>query len=279
MPDLLHVFIRRWKLILFLTLLAGIIAFVVSLISPKEYLSTATALPVNVMVNERSRIFSNNIQVLYSDFGTPDELDKIEGTAALDTIFIAAAKELNLAEHYKINAGNESIYNAALTLRKNSKISRSAYGELKIKAWDKNNEMAARMANSLLQKIQQLHQRLQNENSKLILERLKQDYLARQKEYKSLSDSAASFTGADAELWSAKKTAMLQQVQQYENLIDQYQISINSNPQVLLTVETAKPSPWPDKPKLLPTLLLAVFATFIFAFLLALFIESRNNRA
>lgn len=278
MPDLLHVFFRRWKLILLLTLLAGIIAFVVSLLSPKEYLSTATALPVNVMVNERSRIFSNNIQVLYSDFGTPDELDKIEGTAALDTIFIAAAQELKLAEHYKIHAGNESIYNAALTLRKNSKISRSAYGELKIKAWDRDNEMAARMANSLLQKIQQLHQRLQNENSKLILERLKQDYQARQEEYKSLSDSAASFTGAEAELWSAKKTAMLQQVQQYENLIDQYQISINSNPQVLLTVETAKPSPWPDKPKLLPTLLLAVFASFVFAFLLALFIESRNNR-
>ncbi len=278
MPDLLHVFIRRWKMILFLTLLAGIIAFIFSLLSPKEYLSTATALPVNVMVNERSRIFSNNIQVLYSDFGTPDELDKIEGTAALDTIFIATAEELNLAEHYNIHAGSESIYNAALALRKNSKISRSGYGELKVKAWDKDNAMAAKMANSLLQKIQQLHQRLQNENSKLVLERLKQDYQARQQQFKSLSDSAASFAGADAELWSAKKTAMLQQVQQYENLIDQYQISINSNPQVLLTVETAKPSPWPDKPKPLPTLLLAVFATFIFAFLLALFIESRNNR-
>ena len=212
MPDLINVFAKRWKMILLLTAAAGIIALLFSLLSPKKYLSVATALPVNVMVNERSRIFSDNIQVLYSDFGTPDELDKIEGTAALDTIYLAAASSLQLDKHYDINAGNESLYNAALILRKNSKISRSGYGELKIKVWDKDNAMAAMIANTLLQKIQQLHQRLQNENSKLILERLKNDYAAKQQQYLTLSDSAASFTGAGAELWQAKKTAMLQQV-------------------------------------------------------------------
>jgi capsular polysaccharide biosynthesis protein len=278
MPDLFNVFARRWKMILLLTFLAVIVAYSFSFFSPKKYLSTATALPVNVMVNERSRIFNPNIQVLYSDFGTPDELDKLEGTAALDTIYLATAKDLALDQHYGINAGSESIYGAALKLKKESKINRSAYGELKIKVWDKDNEMAAKMANSLLQKIQQLHQRLQNENSLLILQRLKQDYISKQQEYKQLSDSAARFTGAEAELWNAKKTAMLLQVQEYEKLIGEYQITINSNPQVLLTVETARASLWPDKPKVLPTILIAAFAAFVIAFLIALFIESRNTR-
>jgi len=277
MPDLILVFSRRWKMIVLLALLAGIVAFIFTLASPTKYLSTATALPVNVMTNERARIFSENIQVLYSDFGTPDELDRVEGTAALDTIYFATAEELGLAEHYGINAGGETLINTALKLKKNSKIARSGYGELKIKVWDKNNEVAARAANTLLQKIQQLHQRLQNENNRLILERLQQDYEAKQNAYRNLSDSAASFSGAQAELWQAKKAAMLEQVQRYEDLINQYQITINANPQVLLTVETAKPSPWPDKPKVLPTILLSVFGAFAFAFLLALFLESRKN--
>ena len=278
MPDLFNVLARRWKLILSLTLIAALLALGTSFLSPEKYLSTATALPVNVMVNERSRIFNPNIQVLYSDFGTPDELDKLEGTALLDTIFLAVAKDLSLDQHYDINAGNESLYGAAFKLKKNSKINRSAYGELKIKAWDKDNQMAAKMANSLLQKIQQLHQRLQNENSILILQRLKEDYAAKQQLYKKLSDSSTRFDGADAELWNAKKTAMLQQVQEYEKLIDQYHITINTNPQVLLTVETAKASLWPDKPKMWPTVLIAAFAAFVIAFIIALFIESRNTR-
>lgn len=278
MPDLINVFARRWKLILLLTFVAGLLAFIVTLFSPKEYLSTATALPVNVMVNERSRIFSENIQVLYSDFGTPDELDKIEGTAALDTIYLATVKDLGLVAHYKLDNNSEAEFNAILKLRKNSKVSRSGYGELKVKVWDKEPAMAARTANTMLQKIQELHQRLQSANGKLILQRLQTDYAAKQEQYKTLSDSAAGYTGANAELWQAKKAAMLQQVQQYENLIDQYQITINSNPQVLLTVETAKASPWPDKPKPMPTILLALFAGFVFAFLLSLLVESRKKR-
>src|SRR5688572_12508143 len=109
MPDLFNVLARRWKLILSLTLIAALLALGTSFLSPEKYLSTATALPVNVMVNERSRIFNPNIQVLYSDFGTPDELDKLEGTALLDTIFLAVAKDLSLDQHYDINAGNESL--------------------------------------------------------------------------------------------------------------------------------------------------------------------------
>src|SRR5678816_2636860 len=100
MPDLINVFARRWRMILLFTVAAALIAFAVSFLSPEKYLSTATALPVNVMVNERSRIFNPNIQVLYSDFGTPDELDKLEGTALLDTIFLAVAKDLSLDQHY-----------------------------------------------------------------------------------------------------------------------------------------------------------------------------------
>src|SRR3954466_3234295 len=109
MPDLMNVFAKRWKFILALTLIATVIALVVALLSPKKYLSTATALPANSVVADKAHIFNPNIEALYSDFGTPDELDRLEGTGLLDTIFIATAKELQLAGHYGINDPGEGL--------------------------------------------------------------------------------------------------------------------------------------------------------------------------
>ncbi|MGZ3939284.1 MAG: Wzz/FepE/Etk N-terminal domain-containing protein, partial [Flavisolibacter sp.] len=96
MPDLLLVFSNRWKLVTAITLCATVLALIIAMLSPKKYLSTATALPVNSVTADKARIFNSNIEALYSDFGTPDELDRLEGTARLDTIFIAASEKFNL---------------------------------------------------------------------------------------------------------------------------------------------------------------------------------------
>ena len=100
MPDLISVFSRWWKFILGLSLVAVLIALIFSLLSPKKYLSIATALPANSLLTDKARIFNANIEALYAETGTPDELDRLEGTAALDTLFIATAKEFGLAQHY-----------------------------------------------------------------------------------------------------------------------------------------------------------------------------------
>src|SRR4051812_30252855 len=136
MPDLFSVFAKRWKSILTLTLLATLVAFIAALLSPKEYLSTATALPANSVTTDKARIFNQNIQELYSEFGAADELDRLEGTAVLDTIFIAVAKQWDLASHYKLPESGESVFKAVERLKKKSRINRSAYGELKVKVWD-----------------------------------------------------------------------------------------------------------------------------------------------
>nr|MBA2745006.1 hypothetical protein [Flavisolibacter sp.] len=165
MPDLFIVFARWWKFILGISLLAATIAFVVSQFSPKEYLSEATALPANSMVADKGRIFNNNIEALYSDIGTADELDRLEGTAVLDTLYIAASDSFNLAAHYNLPESGESGFKAARKLKKNSKIARSAFGELKVKVWDEDRNMAAAVANFLMQRLGSIHQHLQNENS------------------------------------------------------------------------------------------------------------------
>jgi uncharacterized protein involved in exopolysaccharide biosynthesis len=282
MPDLLHVFVKRWKIIFGITFIASVLALIFALLSPKKYLSVATALPVNSVTADKARIFNSNIEALYSDFGTPDELDRIEGTAMLDTIFIAASQELHLKDYYSIKDIGEGVYKAAMHLKNNTKINRSSYGELKVKVWDEDRNKAAELANFLMQKLQELHQHLQNQSNVFVLAKIKDEYEARQKEYLLLADSTAkqmggSFTSVSNEIAKTKMAALIDQLQQYEKMIGEYQLAIHSNSQVLLIVENARPPLWPDAPKVLATVLFVFFTGFIFSFLVALFLENRKK--
>jgi capsular polysaccharide biosynthesis protein len=296
MPDIIAVINKRWKLILALTSLATLLALVVSLLRPKEYVATVTALPANSMTADKGRIFNPNIETLYPEIGTPDELDKIEGTSKLDTLFIAVAELFDLAPYYAIdkNAAN-AVYKAALALKKNTDIRRSAYGELKIRVWDGDAAMAAQLANALMNKLNEIHQHILNANNTGVLQRLKKELEIKEQQLDSIEADVVSFRTANNEYQdrivndttrtksssrfrniTAQTTALTNQIKDYYQIISQYELVVNTNPQVLIAVENARPSVWPDKPKVFQTTLFAFGASLIFSFLLALFAESRS---
>ena len=289
MPDLFSIFSRRWKFILGFTLAATLLATIAAYLSPRKYLSTTTALPANSVMSDKARIFNSNIEALYSEYGSPDELDRIEGTALLDTIFIVTAKEQNLATHYELQSDQEGLFKAAMKLKKNTRINRSAYGELKIKVWDRDRDLAAALANSLLQKIQDLHQQLNQRNNALVLGRIREDYKKKLDEFINgnrppatgqVTDTFQSISASgNQEINLVRTNALKEQLVQYENLINQYELALNTQMPVLLVVEKARPAIWPDKPKMIQTVLLAFFAGLVFSILLAMFLESRKSAA
>jgi len=82
---------------------------------------------------------------------------------------------------------------------------------------------------------------------------------------------------ADEEISNVKKTTLLEQLQQYEKAIDEYGLAVQTNPQVLLVVEPARPSVWYDKPKTALTVLLTLAAAFLCTFLMSLLLETRKR--
>src|SRR5215218_1002998 len=277
MPDLISVFTKWWKFIIGLSLVAVIVAFIAATLSPKKYLSSTTALPANSLTADKARIFNANIEALYPEIGLPDELDKLEGTAALDTLFIATVEEFNLVPHYKIEASDEATYKAALKLKRNSRISRTGYGELKIKVWDEERNMAAALANRLLDNLQQIHQHLQNENSSLILKKIKEGYILKLQEYKQVNDTIKKLASIEANIAEMHNNALLSQLQEYKKIIGEYELAVSLNPQVLLTVENARPSLWPDKPRILEIVLFTLAAAIGTSLLLALIMERQKK--
>jgi len=277
MPDLFFVFEKRWKFIITLTILAALVSFIVCLVVPKQFLSVATALPSNSVVADKARLFNSNIEQLYSELGSPDELDRIVGTAKLDTIYISAVNQLRLIDHYGFEPSSEGLYDAVRILKKNSRINTSAYGELKVKVWDVNRERSAEIANTLMQNIQELHGRLHNEANASILYSLKQDYQQKLQDFRQTSDTIKNLSGSDAEIWTVRKEGLMEQLQQYQTMISQFQLAVNSPHKVLMVVENARPSFRYDKPNTATTVLLCAFATFVFAFLMSLIFEGRKS--
>jgi len=262
MPDLILIFQKWWKRFLAVIFTAVLLAALVLFLLPKKYLSTATALPASSLATDKGAVFGNGLQELYSSLGTPDELDRFLGTAQLDTIYIAVARAHQLPQHYQVKQNDHALYNAALKLKKETRIERTEFGELQIKVWDVDRDIAAQLANDLIQQLQLLHQQLQSSSNNLVLQKLKAAYNNLQ-----ATDSLPT-----------RNVAMGQQAAEYEKLIAQYTLMVNTNPPALLVVESARPGLTPDKPYVWPTLLLTFFTAMLFSILMALLLENRATR-
>src|SRR5690606_33501926 len=106
--------------------------------------------------------------------GTSDELDVILSTAQLDTVYIALAQQFNLAERYDVSEQRDAaIRKAAKLLKADTRLRRGDYGELKVKIWYVDRELAPQLADAFVEKLQAIHQDIQNVSNISILESLK----------------------------------------------------------------------------------------------------------
>ena len=140
--------------------IAGLIVF----LQAPQFLSIATAVPASAYAADRARVFNENVDGLYSNLGSPEDLDMMLGTARLDTLYLAITDQFNLYDHYKIPADEEAPrLKAARKLKKNSSIIKGDFGELRVKVWDTDKQLAAQLANALLEKLQAIHRDLQSD--------------------------------------------------------------------------------------------------------------------
>jgi uncharacterized protein involved in exopolysaccharide biosynthesis len=271
MPDFFYLLSKWWKQILAVVLLSVIVVGIIIFIKPSKYLSVATAVPASGIASDKSRIFSENIEALYSNLGTPDELDVMVGTGQLDTIYLAVTDQFNLYDHYKIHDQKEKArLKSAQLLKWNTEVQKSGYGELKVKVWDTDKNLAPQLANALMDKIQSIHQDVQSESNADALNDLKAGM-------KKIKDSIQLMEAVAGKKTDTSGLGILKtQLQKYQQLIGEYQLMVDNKPPSLLVVERARPSLLPDKPKRLEILIATLILSFLFALLVALILERRK---
>lgn len=266
MPDMFDLFKNWWKQMLAVIIASLLVVGTVTYLKPQKYLSVATAVPASSFASDKSKIFNENIQALYSALGTPDDLDMIVGTARLDTVYLAVTDQFNLYDHFKMQEkGDAARSKAASLLKKNTKVMKSEYGELKVKAWDTDKNLAPQLANAIMEKLKAIHQDLQNAGNLATLQGL----ISRKEKLQQAADSTMNTV--------ENTTRRKEQISQYEKLIGEYQLMVDTKPPVLITVEKAKAAAWPDQPKTVQLLMATAVLAFIFSLLAALVLERKKT--
>lgn len=261
MPDLFELLSRWWKQVLGTVIIATVISGIIIFLKPQQYRSVSTAVPASTFANDRSRIFGEHIEALYAALGTPDDLDLILGTAQLDTAYRAVVLDLQLKDHYKVNEKDEAaLIKATGILKQNTSVRKSGYGELKVIVWDKDPVMAAKLSNGIMHYLQLIHQDIRSAGNEVTLKGLRTGH----EKLRKAPDSAGTSTA--------------NRIMQYDELIGQYQLLVDTKPPVLVIVEKAKPASYPDKPKRLQVILGTLIISFFFALLAVLALERRKSK-
>lgn len=264
MPDIIDLIRKWWKQFLGVIFLSLIAVGIITFLKPRQYLSVTTAVAASAFDADRSKIFNENIEFLYSNLGNADDLNMILGTARLDTVYLLVADKFNLFDHYKMKGDSEQQRtNAALMLKKNTRVMKSEYGELKVKVWDTDKNLAPQLANAIMDELQSIHTSLKSAANAFALKGL-QDGL------KKIGNDS---TGQASE---ESKKLIRDRILQYEKLISEYQLMVDSKPPALIIVEKAKAGSRPDRPKRMQVMIATAILSFLFAFLAVLFLERRK---
>jgi len=246
-------------------------------LQPRQYLSVTTAVPANSLSADKAKIFNSNIEALYPNIGLPDDLDMILGTARLDTVYLAVTDQFNLFDHYKTSTGRNIRTESARLLKKYTRVMRSEYGELQVKVWDTDKDLAPQLANAIMTKLESIHNVLQNENNLQALQSLQLGIKKIQTDIDSINLlHNIILTEQAEESYSIHRKVLLSQLEEYQKLAGEYQLLTNTGSQVLLVVEKARPATRPDKPDWIKTIVATAFLSLIFALLAALVMEKRK---
>lgn len=265
MPDLIYIISRWWKQITLVVIFSLLAIGVITFLKPKKYLSVCTAVPASSFSSDKSKVFNENIQILYSALGTTDDLDLIVGTGKLDTVYTAVTLQFNLYDHYKVKEkGDAAVRKAAFLLKKNTTVMKSEYGELKVKVWDTDNNLSPQLANAIVEALHTIHANLQSAGNESTLKGL---IKAREK-LKKQTDSIAGVTD--------QKAFYQNRLLEYDKMISEYQLVVDNKPPVLVIVDKAKTSDKPDKPQITQILVSTAVISFLFALLAAMVMERRK---
>lgn len=270
---------KRWKAILFMVILSMFVAAITVWVVPKYYRSATLVVAANPLLADKARFFNNQIQSLYSYFGSGDDLDRIYSIADMDTTYQKLVDEYNLITYYHLQ--NDSLpllrRKAVLQLRKDLSLQKTDKGQLQIIAWTKDKQLSANLVNRMVAIVQETEGTIWKNNYQLLCQNLTSAADAMQQQFQQTSDSLRSTTGAGLALGNAQLQSLLEQITLYRQTANEYLLAAKNVPAVLYVMEPGVPAAKAERPDMPATLLAAALLGGLFGILLVLVADRKNN--
>jgi len=278
--DVMATLQRSRKSIVTFVVTSVVIATITVFLMPKYYRSIAIVVAANPALADKARLFNPNIEGLYSNYGSTDDLDRIYGMANLDTVYKQLVQEFDLIKYYKLKGTDTALLQrkAVLALRDDLTLQKTELSQLKIFIYTKDNNFSAQIANRMVDIIQQMAQAVWKKNYANSLAQLNSEIETFESTILKISYSLnkTSIKPTTATLLNNKKNMLLQQINDYQKSANEFSLAIANNPPALIVLERAYPSAKADKPKKLIVILWAFFISLIFASTAALLYNRKS---
>jgi LPS O-antigen subunit length determinant protein (WzzB/FepE family) len=264
---------KKWKTILFFVLASAATATVTVFMVPGYYKASATVVSANPALADKARLFNNNIQNLYSYFGSGDDLDRIYGVGDMDTTYRQLVDEFSLINYYQLH--DESLpklrRKAVLSLRSDISFQKTELNQLKIIAWTKNKQLSADLVNRMVAIIEETETGVWQKNYAQSIEKINSSIISMEREYRSAGDE-------NDPLVAVKKQSLVDQINQYHKMANEFTLAAQTPPAVLYVMESAAPAAKAERPDKPAIIIAAGLLGFVFSCLLVL-VSNRNSMA
>ena len=259
-------------------LASAVVAAVTVFVVPPYFKSAAIVVSANPALADKARLFNNNIQNLYSYYGSGDDLDRINGIAEMDITYRKLVTEFALVKYYGLTDDSLPALTgkAILHLRKDLYCQKTEQAQLKIIAWTKDKQLSANLVNRMVSIIEETEANIWIKNYHVSLEKITAAVSAKENEYKVLSDSLPKVLKNSMLLVSAHLQTLSDQINQYRKTADEFSLAVANPPAVLYVMEAGIPAAKAERPDRAGIIIAACIAGFLFACLLIL-VNNRKN--
>jgi capsular polysaccharide biosynthesis protein len=157
-------------------------------IMPPYYESTAIFYPLNPNMTSSGTLFSGGDAYMFGGSGDIDRILSIASSAPLELYIV---NKFHLFRHYKIDSAKEDypIYAVLKEFEENYRATKNEKGAIEISVMDIDKNLAAEIANAVVNKLDETNRDLLNENKKKILAIYKKKKVEKEQEVKKLTDS------------------------------------------------------------------------------------------
>ncbi len=266
---------KRWKQCLLLVFLASAITATILLLQQPVYKSAAVFTAANPNLGDRSNIYRTEFWEQYFYYGSEFDNDRLMAIARSEEMCRFIIDSFQLIRHYKINPKKpKALFYADREFKDNVKIHKNEFGHVKVIVCDKDKQLAARIANSIMNRVNEQSIASSNKIKLAILQKLKADYQSQRDTLMQLEASASAET---ALLRTARKAEIISQLNEKERLIQQFETSLN-HVSALFVIEEALPALQKYKPMVLSGIVMAAVVSFVFSIFFLLLVEWKSKR-
>lgn len=250
--EIMQLLKSKWRLLLSFTMLSAILAAIVVFMMKPQYKSSTTLLAGNPQLSDKARLFNQQIKDLYTNFGSGDDLDRIQAFTEMDIILQQVVLKNELISYFDLsNTDSFAVFKATKLLRKKLHYTRTEKDQLIISCLSSNKILSAKIVNDITNEAELSLRKMVQENNLQVILQLDSTAIVLKEKYNQLAKNNLAIDEASIRLKGAELETIIDQLGQTQKASQEFRIASETMPPFIQVMEKGVPASeiyWPKKP-------------------------------